>query len=190
MAVPWTPSLCLVALSLGAAAPQCESRWPEDFLLPSFAVSMEKDSLFHRAFCFSILLPSRGVGLLIPWVPWPLGARSRSLLLQGLGHAMVRSGSRLCARHCAVAPRHHDAVRTLRPCASTHLCHPRVGLHCFSYGFRLLLLVQPDAYLLGNYVCLVQVLHQPHRILHCEVDALPYDEHLRLPMSHLRHPNA
>ena len=38
-AVPWTPSLCFVAL-LGAAASQCESRWLEDLLLPSLAMSM------------------------------------------------------------------------------------------------------------------------------------------------------
>ena len=135
-------------------------------------------------------LPLPGAGLPFPWVPGSLGARSQSLLLQGLGHAMVRSGSRLCARHCAeqVAPRHLDAVGTVRPCASTPSCHPRVGLVRFSLGFHLLLLVQPDAYLLGNHICPVQVLHQPGCVLHCEVDALPDDEHLRLPTSHLRHP--
>ena len=69
---------------------------------------------------------------------------------------MVRSGSRLCARHCAdqFAPRHLDAVGTVGPCASTTSCHPRVGLVRFSLGFHLLLLVQPDAYLLGNHVAL------------------------------------
>ena len=88
---------------------------------------------------------------------------------------MVRSGSRLCARHCAdqFAPRHLDAVGTVGPCASTTSCHPRVGLVGFSLGFHLLLLVQPDAYLLGNHVCPVQVLHQPGCVLHCEVGALP-----------------
>ena len=52
---------------------------------------------------------------------------------------MVRSGSRLCARHCAeqAAPRHLDAVGTMRPCASTPSCHPRVGLVSFSLGFQL-----------------------------------------------------
>ena len=174
----WGPRLPSVSLGGWRSSP------------PSRAMLMVCDSPFHQAFCFhcsSFSSRRRVARPLGSWVAWrpvsvPLASRPRPY------HGAFRVAP-LCS-HCAdqFAPRHLDAVGTVGPCASTTSCHPRVGLVGFSLGFHLLLLVQPDAYLLGNHVCPVQVLHQPGCVLHCEVDALPDDEHLRLPTSHLRHP--